>query len=242
MTGEPADNALDRRPPIAFLLSAESFLKTAIHAHQATEARTLKLRFDAPIYYLYSHAIELTLKAYLRAKGVAAEELPTHKWGHSLSKLWSGCIERGLVLDSATHDAAVPVVDMLAPLARSYEFRYVKVGFRGCRRSMRCERRPRCCRLQSSPQSLPQFRGRFRSVGEGPLVERRARAAVRQALRRSGAGPPTPFRTAKRPAHRIRSHFHLAEGLAADVADRQTAHLPRLRRRARRTRRVRSIL
>lgn len=35
-----------------------------------------------PVYYLYSHAIELTLKAFLRAQGITAEEVATRKWGH----------------------------------------------------------------------------------------------------------------------------------------------------------------
>ena len=31
-----------------------------------------ELRFDAPIYYLFCHALELTMKAFLRAKGMTA--------------------------------------------------------------------------------------------------------------------------------------------------------------------------
>jgi hypothetical protein len=38
--------------PIAFFLSGVSFLQTALLAHQAITARSLKLRFDMPVYYL----------------------------------------------------------------------------------------------------------------------------------------------------------------------------------------------
>jgi hypothetical protein len=125
---------IDREPPIAFFLSAESFLKTAIHAHEAMASRTLKLRFDMPVYYLYSHAIELTLKAFLRARGIEAKELAKGgkrgKWGHDLRKLWAGCFERGLTMDLPTRLETGAVVDALAPYAETYEFRYVQVGFK----------------------------------------------------------------------------------------------------------------
>ena len=60
---DSADQLIDRSSPIAFFLSAEAFLKTAIHAHAAIEAKSLKLRFEMPVYYLYSHTIELTVSA-----------------------------------------------------------------------------------------------------------------------------------------------------------------------------------
>jgi hypothetical protein len=119
---------IDRAPPIAFFLSGESFLKTAIHAHEALDAQTLKLRFEMPVYYLYGHAIELTLKAFLRAKGLTARELSFKPWRHDLLKLWEGCFERGFTLDLPTRLEAGAVIDLLAPYAATYEFRYVQVG------------------------------------------------------------------------------------------------------------------
>jgi hypothetical protein len=119
----------DRSPPIAFFLSAESFLQAAIHAQKATDTKTLKLRFEMPVYYLYSHAIELTLKAFLRAKGLTAKELAnSQRWGHDLLKLWDGCFEHGLTLDMQTRLTTGAVIDILAPYAASYEFRYVQTG------------------------------------------------------------------------------------------------------------------
>lgn len=128
-TGDP-DRITDRSPPIAYLLSAEAFLKTAVHAHQALAAKTLRLRFDMPVYYLYSHAVELTLKAFLRTTGLTAKELSTKRWGHDLARLWNGCFERGLDLDLPTRLTAGAVVGALAPYAANYEFRYVVTGSR----------------------------------------------------------------------------------------------------------------
>lgn len=131
MTETVSDEAkeVDCSPPIAFFLSAGSFLKTAIHAHEATEANTLRLRFEMPVYYLYSHTIELTLKAFLRAKGLTVKELANPKcWGHDLLKLWEGCLERGLTLDMHTRLTTGAVIAILAPYAASYEFRYVQTG------------------------------------------------------------------------------------------------------------------
>src|SRR4051794_18481307 len=108
-------NEIDRAPSIAFFLSGESFLKTAIHTHEALDAKALKLRFDMPVYYLYSHAIELTLKAFLRAKGLTARELSFKPWGHDLLELWNGCCARGLTLPLPMQPETEAVIDLLAP-------------------------------------------------------------------------------------------------------------------------------
>ena len=128
-TAEPAEE-IDSAPPIAFFLSAGSFLQTAILAHEALAAKTLKLRFEMPVYYLYSHAIELTLKAFLRSRGLTANELARRPWSHDLLKLWDGCFERGFTSDLHTRLTTGAVVDLLAPYAATYEFRYVQAGAR----------------------------------------------------------------------------------------------------------------
>lgn len=126
--GDAGADPIDRAPPIAFFLSGESFLKCATYAHEALDAKTLRLRFHMPVYYLYSHAIELIFKAFLRAKGLTEKELQFRAWGHDLLKLWEGCVERGLALDLPTRLEAGAVIDLLASYATNYEFRYVKVG------------------------------------------------------------------------------------------------------------------
>lgn len=127
---DAAPEPMDRSPPIAFFLSAESFMQTATFANQAVRTKTLKLRSDMPVYYLYSHAIELTLKSFLRAKGLTKEDLASRRWGHDLLKLWEGCFERGLTLDHHTQLTTRAVIDLLAPYATNFEFRYVQTGFK----------------------------------------------------------------------------------------------------------------
>ena len=121
---------IDRAPPIAFFLSAGSFLQTAILAHEALAAKTLKLRYEMPVYYLYSHAIELTLKAFLRSNGLTPHELSRRPWGHDLLKLWEGCFERGFTLDQNTCRTIGAVVNLLAPYAANFDFRYIRVGIK----------------------------------------------------------------------------------------------------------------
>ena len=89
----------------------------------------LDLRFDAPIYYLYCHALELTMKAFLRAKGIAARELANRKYGHQLLALWQACLDNGFQSPSLSTDYATEqVIEILDPYAREFEFRYIKVG------------------------------------------------------------------------------------------------------------------
>jgi len=121
---------IDRAPSIAYFLSAGSFLQTAIFAHEALATSNLKLRFEMPIYYLYSHSIELTLKAFLRSSGLTAKELTRREWGHDLLKLWEGCFDRGFNLDQQTRLMIRGVLDLLAFYATTYEFRYVQVGLK----------------------------------------------------------------------------------------------------------------
>jgi len=119
---------MDRSPPIAFFLSAESFIQTAVHAHEALDARDLRLRFEMPVYYLYSHAMELTLKGFLRAKGMTATEVKSRKLGHNLLVIWEACIARGLTLNPLARAIIADVLRLLDPYATAYEFRYVQTG------------------------------------------------------------------------------------------------------------------
>jgi hypothetical protein len=117
----------DRSPPIALFLSGESFLISARHLDAAVEAKALRLRFEMPIYYLYSHAVELVLKSFLRAKGLTADNLKD-RFGHGLVRLYGACRERGLILNPIAAAIVDDMVAMLADLGRNHEFRYVTTG------------------------------------------------------------------------------------------------------------------
>jgi HEPN domain-containing protein len=59
----------------------------------AEELSESKSRVENARYYLYFHAAELLLKAYLRAQG-------KEPWSHELSKLLKECSDLGLIIDS----------------------------------------------------------------------------------------------------------------------------------------------
>jgi hypothetical protein len=97
MTTEPTENEeIDRSPPIAVFLTGESFFQSAQYLRSGVEAAGLRLRFNMPIYYLYSHALELTLKAYLLSKGATSNRLRSRDYGHKLKVLWDACLAEGL--------------------------------------------------------------------------------------------------------------------------------------------------
>lgn len=53
---------------------------------------------DSPAEFLYWHATELFLKAYLLADGVSPSELRGQKFGHNITELASEASKRGLAL------------------------------------------------------------------------------------------------------------------------------------------------
>ncbi|MET4483476.1 hypothetical protein [Bradyrhizobium sp. F1.13.3] len=96
MTTEPTENEeIDRSPPIAVFLTGESYFQSAKYLRSGVETADLRLRFNMPIYYLYSHALELTLKAYLLSKGVTSNRLRSRDYGHKLKVLWDACLTEG---------------------------------------------------------------------------------------------------------------------------------------------------
>lgn len=125
---QPEDEDIDRSPPIGVFLSGEAFLKSAKHLHSSLEAKELRLKFDMPVYYLYCHAIELALKAFLRAKGLSAEKLASREYGHRLQVVWNECKDQGLTFDPITGGFVEQCIELLHPYAVTYEFRYIKVG------------------------------------------------------------------------------------------------------------------
>jgi HEPN domain-containing protein len=65
--------------------------------HTLTKASPNALPPSWPRYFLLSHSIELTLKAFLAVHGKTSEEL-RKKFGHDLNKLLKEATNRGLVL------------------------------------------------------------------------------------------------------------------------------------------------
>lgn len=102
-----------------------NYAETYFRSARALNANKPKVTHpDDPVNFLFYHAIELYLKAYLRLKGHTPRELAGRKFGHSVGALSKRASELGQflmdedkeVLQSMEHDDAV---------IRS---RYIKVG------------------------------------------------------------------------------------------------------------------
>jgi hypothetical protein len=71
--------------PLMWFSRAHAYLFDAALLYSAKE-RPKDGHYEAPVWLLYFHAIEMFLKAYLRTKGLTDKEL-RDKYGHDLKKL-----------------------------------------------------------------------------------------------------------------------------------------------------------
>lgn len=83
----------------------------------ARTLRPLEPQAHAPVYFLFTHTIELALKAYLRSRDVAIQH---GQPGHALRDLLSQCRENGLPISLDLQN----VVQLLESENRQHGFRY----------------------------------------------------------------------------------------------------------------------
>ncbi|MCL4182793.1 MAG: hypothetical protein KJ011_05025 [Burkholderiaceae bacterium] len=82
-----------------------------------------------PAYYLASHSIELTLKAFLRHRGLTVRELRL-KYGHSLKACYRKAKELGLFDVFRQHENDEAALHLLAEINNAHELRYIRTGFK----------------------------------------------------------------------------------------------------------------
>ncbi len=96
-----------------------AYLNFARQYYQAAEELAgSKSRVEDARYFLYFHATELLLKAYLRAQGKEPE------WSHELSKLLKECSALGLKIDSEDKYGLHNIVSLLESGNEEMGFRY----------------------------------------------------------------------------------------------------------------------
>lgn len=120
----------------------------------ADKLRVCKLRAThpySPIMFLYYHAIELYLKAFLRAEGFKVGDL--EKIGHKFDKLQETCADKGLKFD----DDHKEVLAMMAIPGTWSATRYLQVGF--ARQPTLNALRKTCQRLDTSVSVALNVRG-----------------------------------------------------------------------------------
>ena len=107
------DDEDDRTTAFGLLNFAHPYWKSAATLRKVDVKAT---HAQDPIWYLYCHAVELFLKAYLRAKGATAKDLRT-KYGHKVSTLARDAENGGLLFDDEDREV-VAVMDRLGTTLR----------------------------------------------------------------------------------------------------------------------------
>ncbi len=85
-------------------------------------------RISVPAYYLDCHAIELVLKAFLRAQGCTLDNLKSI--GHNLDKLLASATQQGLPSLVALEPAQIEAIAMINPYYRHKELEYIESGYK----------------------------------------------------------------------------------------------------------------
>jgi hypothetical protein len=116
------ENFLDRTAPLGMFNMAESYW----HAARYLQAGGLKTTHsNSPVSFLYYHAIELYLKAFLRLSGHTPRELSSKKYGHKIDRLAERAGEIGLPLMDEDKEVVSMAIDSDAPMRA----RYLQVGY-----------------------------------------------------------------------------------------------------------------
>ena len=118
----------DATTPVGLFHYAVSYAKSAV---KLSELDIDVTHPDAPIRFLFSHAVELYLKSFLLAKGKTVDQL-RNEYGHKISKLLAGAIENGLDILAVQQEQAALLDDAI-------QDRYLETGFRTVLTPVACE-------------------------------------------------------------------------------------------------------
>ena len=129
----PADlsspKAREDTPPILFFRSGETFFEAGKFLQIALDGGDLNVpQPHVPATYLFMHAMELTMKAFLRSKGLSDNVLKSPKFSHNLQTLWDECLWQKLHPDLPAEAFIGGLINLLNPLALDHALRYVRVG------------------------------------------------------------------------------------------------------------------
>jgi hypothetical protein len=110
----------DRTTPLGLFHTARSYWRSAEHLSAASLRVTHP---EAPVTFLYCHAIELYLKAYLRAAGKSVADLKRIR--HRVARLAEAAVADGLQLDPQNAEILLHIEDWDVAM----EARYIRTGF-----------------------------------------------------------------------------------------------------------------
>jgi hypothetical protein len=113
------------RPRPSNAMLADGYIKDAASYSDAAKQLEHFTKKPAPRYFLYCHAIELSLKAYILASG--GNEAEVRKIKHDLGKAFSRASELGY---RPSLDGTKEVIENLDPYHQDYSFRYMRMGLK----------------------------------------------------------------------------------------------------------------
>lgn len=113
------EEADSRTTPMGMYHFAQSY---ALSAKCLNEKKVKATHPDAPIRFLYCHAIELYLKSYLLLQGITINVLSSRGFGHNLEKLLSKSIEYGLTI-TVEHQDHIQLAN------QAIRDRYIETGY-----------------------------------------------------------------------------------------------------------------
>jgi HEPN domain-containing protein len=119
-TQEDLDDEAERSRPVAYFNFADTYW-TAAKALRRSKAKASHK--DSPVRFLYYHAIELYLKAHLRAHKIHPYDM-RNKFGHDAGKLSAKSAELGLDFD----DEDLEIFDLMSKTDAVIRSRYILTG------------------------------------------------------------------------------------------------------------------
>ena len=81
-----------------------------------------------PAYYLIGHSIELSIKGFLRARGVSIKSLSSRKYGHDLQALIKEARKRKLGNEVKLSNNEIDAIMQLNKAYKNKEFEYIYPG------------------------------------------------------------------------------------------------------------------
>lgn len=118
-----------RTTAIGLARYAKEYLEAAIVVDQEMGSKKKHVTISPiPAYFLLTHGLELTLKAFLRHSGLSVEDLS--KVGHNLKALYAKARELGLddLYQMTKEDAEA--FELLVEVNEFHQLRYIQTGFK----------------------------------------------------------------------------------------------------------------
>lgn len=112
--------------PFGLLRFAEEYRAAALVVRQAKAGEIP----PSPAYMLIGQSIELSLKAFLLARGVPLEKLAAKPFGHDLEALLREARRRRIDRLVPLHQFHDEAIQLVSPVYRRHEFRYIVTGVR----------------------------------------------------------------------------------------------------------------